>query len=105
MKRLLYNTTYHVAHEIVDEWEVWMINEFIPMILTAEGFNSHKLLKIMTDDQHGGISFAMQLMVNNIDDLVNYQEGIKKQLIADMNSKWGEKCLTFATLMEVVDEG
>jgi hypothetical protein len=37
--------------------------------------------------------------------LVKYQEGIKKQLIADMNSKWGEKCLTFATLMEVVHEG
>ena len=82
-----------------------MVNEFIPLGLTAEGFESFKFLKIMSDEEQNGASYALQYTVRTLDDLLSYQSGIKKQLHFNLKSKWGDACLNFATLMEICDEG
>ena len=104
MRKLIYNTTYHVDHSVVEEWEQWMIANFIPQVLTSLGFGEYKLLKILTEEQQGGVSFALQFSVDTLDHYIEFQETLKKQLSFQLRSKWGELCLSFATLMEICDE-
>lgn len=104
MNKLLYNTTYHVDFTILDEWLQWMVEEFIPHVLTSDGFENHKLLKIMSDENQSGVSFALQITVQSLNKYIEYQEGLKKELTFMLRSKWGESCLSFATLMEICDE-
>jgi hypothetical protein len=81
-----------------------MVEQFIPQILASDGISNHKLLKIMTEEQQTGVSFALQFTVDSLEKYVDYQEGLKKQLSFSLRSKWGESCLSFATLMEICDE-
>ena len=105
MKKLLYNTTFLVDFSIESVWEEWMISDFIPIALSSEGIESFKFLKILSDDEQQGASYALQFTVNSLDDLLSYQSGLKKQLHFNLKTKWGEACLNFSTLMEICDEG
>jgi hypothetical protein len=94
-----------VDFDIEAEWQSWMKNEFIPQVLITDGFEGYKFLKIMSDEEQNGASYALQYTVRSMNDLLNYQSGMKKQLYSDLKAKWGEACLNFATLMEICDEG
>jgi hypothetical protein len=103
--RFLYNTTYHVSVEVVNEWREWMIDTFIPIIMKENGFIEYKLLRVLSDDEAEAISFALQFSVESLEHFITYQDGSKKLNSALLQQKYGEKCLSFATLMEIHDEG
>jgi hypothetical protein len=82
-----------------------MMETYIPPILRENGFRDYKFLRVLSDDESEAISFALQFTVDSIDHFLAYQDGPKKINAQKMNSKYGNSCLSFSTLMEIHDEG
>ena len=100
---ILYNVTVNVAPEIHDEWLIWMRNEHIPEVLCTGLFVAHKMLRLLTEAENDGSTYAMQYFLNDLDDFETYRIEYGPKLQAKSFEKFGDKMLAFRTLLEVVE--
>lgn len=103
--KILYNITYQVERSILEEWLEWMKEVYIARALKLNGFEAHKLMKIIQNDEQGpDIAFACQFTVKSKGHFLYFHDTLHKELSALSQTKFGEKSLSFATLMEIHDE-
>jgi hypothetical protein len=100
---ILYNVTVNVAPDIHDEWLVWMKNEHIPEVLDTGLFVAHKMLKLLTETENDGTTYAIQYFLNDISDFETYRNQYGPGLQAKSFQKFGDKMLAFRTLLEVME--
>ena len=103
--KLILNTTFLVDLKIEEEWYQWMRTNFIPVAYASEGFEEYKLMKILTGEDAKEASYAMQFKIGHAGFMLEYNNGLKKELFQQIAEKWGEACLHFSTIMEIFDEG
>lgn len=104
MKPILYNITFKVAHDFLEEWQGWIENVFMPQHMNHEFFQSYKVLRIFGSDAEDGVAYAIQFVVDNI---VSFQRfaGNEALDIAQIQKEFcGEKALSFSTVMEIVKQ-
>jgi hypothetical protein len=102
--KVLYNVTLKVDNAIHDEWYHWMINVHIPEVLATKKFLSHRMMKILGDDDHDGITYAVQYTCIDINTYLEYQKIHAQSLQLKTKLKYGDNLLAFRTLMEIHDE-
>ena len=100
---IIYNVTCNIPEEIEQEWLHWMKNEHIPEVISTEKFTSFKILKLLTVvDGNEGVNYALQYFCNTLADFDDYDEIFAPALRAKTANKYGEKVLTFRTLLQEV---
>ncbi|TAD95413.1 MAG: DUF4286 family protein [Bacteroidetes bacterium] len=100
---IIYNVTTSVDHAIDEKWLEWMRNSHIPEVMQTNMFTGYKFLKLLTDQEDStGKTYAVQYFCDNLEKYQKYQRLYAPKLQADVKSKFGEQCLSFRTLLEVI---
>ena len=101
---LIYNVTAHVEPSIEQKWLKWMKQEHIPEMLGTNKFTKTKIFKIITDQDTGGISYAVQYYCDNREQYESYLKEDAQSLRDKVKDKFGENILFFRTELQLIQE-
>ena len=99
----IYNVTTKVDWTIHDEWLQWMREEHLQEVVNTGCFVKSGLLRLHETDESEGPTYAAQFMANTKQDYERYIESFAKSLRQKSLLKWGNKIISFRSLMEVVN--
>ncbi len=101
---ILYNITSNIHESIEDKWLFWMKETHIPEMLATGKFTAAKLLKVLVEEEMGGVTYAVQYTANSKADLALYHIENENVLQQKVVSLFGDKVLSFQTALEVIVE-
>lgn len=99
---IIYNVTVKLDREIHEEWLEWMRTEHILDVLNTGFFESHKLLKLL-EEEEDGVTYAVQYYCKTIGDYKQYEAQYAPALKAEADKKFKDRFVAFRTLLEVVE--
>jgi Domain of unknown function (DUF4286) len=99
---IIYNVTTHVAIAIQNEWLAWMKSTHIPEVMQTGCFSKFQMIRMMETDETEGITYAVQYYAESKADYNRYIEIYAMVLRKAAIDKWGDKTISFRTLMEIV---
>lgn len=99
----LYNVTVKVDYSIQEQWVLWMKNEHIPEVMSTECFVDYTFAKLLDIDDTEGPTFSCQYKAASKADYNRYIELYSTTLRQAGLDKWGNKCIGFRSLMQVVN--
>ncbi len=99
---ILYNVTSALDETIEQDWIAWMKAEHMPALLETKLFVSCRLFKIHAQQEKGTVSYSAQYMAHSMDDVNTYFERFAPELRAAVSKRYGEKAVSFRTLLEEV---
>ena len=99
---ILYNTTYSVASEVATDWLRWMKLFFLPAAMATELPISHRMLRLLTELDNGGITYSVQLDFDTLDAYTTYQEIHADAFRQRIQHRFGNQFISFDTLLEEV---
>ncbi len=100
---LIYNVTTQVEWDIQEAWVNWMKEEHIPRVMSAGHFTHHRMVKLLEVDDSDGPTFAVQYFCSTPEVYQLYVRTHAPQMRKVSQEKWGDKFISFRSLMEVVD--
>ena len=98
---ILYNVTAAVDETIHDEWLDWMQNTHIPEVLETNRFLHCRMFKVLLSKEEG-TSYAIQYFTESMAELQLYEALHADELRQKHAMRYGEKVLTFRTVLEEV---
>ena len=99
----IYNVTVKVDWSIHDVWVQWMLNEHLPELVNTGCFTNAKLLRILEIDEEDGPTYAAQYFTENRENYDRYVREYAPLVRKKYIDKWGDRVVTFRTLMQIVD--
>jgi Domain of unknown function (DUF4286) len=97
------NVTTHVHWSIHEAWVQWMQQEHMPDMVATGCFERYQLVRLLETDETEGPTYAVQYFSPAQDDYTRYQELHAARLREESLKKWGEYCISFRSLMRVVN--
>ncbi|WP_280747727.1 DUF4286 family protein [Parabacteroides sp. PF5-9] len=102
---IVYNTTFHIDKDILQESLNYLKKEYIPQAIVSGFLQNPCLRRIMHASDDGGESYSVQFHVKNVETLNDWikQEGalLQKRLV----QQFGNKMTGFTTLLEEINLG
>lgn len=99
---LIYNVTVAVDKSIEVEWLAWMRESHVPKVMKTGLFVSYQILKVLTHDDQESTSYAIQYTITSIQKFQEYLDHFAPALRKEVQDKFGEKQVSYRTLLEVV---
>lgn len=99
---IIYNVTTHVANSISNEWLAWMKATHIPEVMQTGCFAKFQMIRMMESDDTEGVTYAVQYYAESKANYNRYIEIYAAPLRKAAIDKWGDKTISFRTLMEIV---
>ena len=99
---IIFNTTYCIDSAIHEECLNWIIEKYIPLATHSGQVKSPILAKIFSQESEGE-NYSLQFRVESIDELHQWYEFTGDRLHVALNNNFGERVLSFTTLMEEVE--
>ena len=99
---LIYNVTSGVDKEIEQEWLLWMKETHISDVMGTKMFTAYRLYRVLSSENEGTVSYAVQYSVTSLKQVDQYLETYAPALRDDVKKKFGDKVLSFRTLLEEV---
>jgi hypothetical protein len=103
MAMFIYNITSQLVPDIEQEWLSWMQEEHIPEVLATGHFTHHRILRLREPSEQGVPTFAVQYFCGNREQYDHYIEYHAAGLRKKAQEKWGDRTISFRTLMEVIN--
>lgn len=104
MKKIFYNVTVKIAHEVHDEWLHWMKETHVPDVLSTGKFVESKICKMIGMDEEDGVTYSFQYIAPNMETFMEYQNEFAKGLQKDHTDRYKDKYVAFRSLMEIEAE-
>ena len=98
----IYNVTVNVAEEVHQEWLDWMKGKHMADVMETGCFTESRLLKVLYV-QDEGHTYSVQYSFAAMTDMERYNKEFAPALQAEMKARFGDRCLAFRTLLQVVD--
>lgn len=99
----IYNITTKVDWRIHDEWLAWMQDVHIPEVTGTGCFDRHQFVRVLDIDETDGPTYAAQYFAASLAKYNHYINAYAPKLRQEIQAKWGEKALSFRSLMEIVN--
>ena len=100
---IIYNITVSVEQDITSDWLNWMEIEHIPEVMECGIFTKAQMNRVVTEADSNN-TFAIAYTCSTIKDLHQYQIEFSARLQKKHIDRYGDKVVTFRTVMEVVKE-
>ena len=97
---LIYNVTTGVDKKIEQEWLVWMKEVHIPDVMKTHMFLGYRMYKVLTAAEDETVSYAIQYQAKSINQVEHYLEKFAPSLREEVKKKFGDKVVSFRTLLE-----
>ncbi|MEY4595463.1 MAG: hypothetical protein RIQ47_1873 [Bacteroidota bacterium] len=99
---ILYNVTVNIDESVHDEWLDWMKKVHIPNVLRTGIFSENRLLKVLVEEEMGGITYAFQYTCESMEKFREYEQKFAPALRAEVDELYSGKYVAFRTLLEYV---
>jgi hypothetical protein len=99
----LYNVTVNVEDGIHQEWMEWMRTTHIPEVMETGCFVANRMLKVLSELENNGTTYSIQYYFNKMEDYERYRDRFASHLQKQTLSRYGDKCVAFRTLLEIVE--
>ena len=100
---ILYNVTVKINATLEEEWLKWMKEVHIPDVMNTGLFSSHKICKILFEEEDGGVTYAFQYFCENMGAFEKYQAEHAAALQKEHTERYKDQYVAFRTLMEVIE--
>ena len=100
---IIYNITTKVAAPIHTNWLQWIKEEHIPDILDTGCFTHATVLQLLEVDDSEGPTYAVQYFAESKSLYNNYIEKFAAQMRQKAFDKWGDKFISFRSVMKVIN--
>ncbi|MEM9685599.1 MAG: DUF4286 family protein [Bacteroidota bacterium] len=100
----IYNVTVNVEEDIHDQWLQWMRTTHIPEMIATGKFTHAKMLKVLVEEETGGITYSIQYVTDSKGTLEKYYAEDASRLRQDGMSRFADKFVAFRTELEVIGE-
>lgn len=101
---ILYNVTINIHESVHDQWMQWMQQKHINDVLATGKFSSARLVKVLVEEEMGGVTYAIQYTTDSMETLQNYYKEDAPRLREEGIQLFGDKMLAFRTELELVAE-
>ena len=99
---LLYNITVGIDPDVEDQWIQWVKTEYIPAVMETDLFTGYKIYKVLHDSEDGTISYSIQCIAKNLDNVNAYFERHASAHQEKLRVRFRDKHVAFMTLLEEV---
>ncbi len=100
---IIYNVTINIDHSVHDEWLKWMKEVHVPDVMRTGLFVESRMLKVLGDEDSGGVTYSVQYTCHSMDDFKKYEANFAPALRDETNKKYKNKFVAFRTLLEIID--
>lgn len=101
---ILYNVTINIHESVHDKWMNWMQEKHINEVLATGKFTSARLVKVLVEEEMGGVTYAIQYTTDSKETLERYYNEDAERLRAEGAKLFGDKMLAFRTELELISE-
>jgi hypothetical protein len=99
----IYNVTTKIDWSIQEAWLRWMQDIHIPEVLGTGCFEKHQLVRLLDTDEAEGPTYAIQYYAVSRAQYRRYMELYAPAQRQAGIEKWGNRMISFHSLMEVVN--
>lgn len=101
---IIYNVTINIDESVHDEWLQWMQTEHIKEMLSTGCFTSARLVKVLVDEEMGGVTYSAQYFAETKEALEDYKKNHAHLLRSEGLNRFADKMLIFRTDLEIISE-
>ncbi|MCL9803958.1 DUF4286 family protein [Flavobacterium amniphilum] len=101
---IIYNVTINIHESVHDQWMDWMQNKHIADVLATGKFTSARLVKVLVEEEMGGITYSVQYTTDCKETLQRYYDEDAPRLREEGFRLFGDKMLAFRTELELISE-
>lgn len=101
---IIYNITTNIHESVHDQWLKWMQEKHIPEILATEKFSSARIVKVLIEEEMGGITYSVQYTTDSKETLEKYYIEDQPQFDREALELFADKMLSFRTKLEVISD-
>ena len=99
---IVYNVTTKVSHAVAADWLNWLKTEHIPDLVSTGCFTHAVILHLIEADDEEGITYAVQYHAESQALYNRYMEKYAADMRKKALDKWGDRVISFRTLMRLV---
>ena len=99
---IIYNITCSMDPDVSEGWLEWMREIHIPDVMQFGVFQTARINKVISEKEDMS-TYAIQYSCKNMKDLHKYQVRFASKLQKEHKKRYGNKVITFRTLLEVID--
>ena len=101
---IIYNVTINIHESVHDQWMQWMQEKHIKDVLNTGKFTSARMVKVLVEEEMGGITYSIQYTTDSKETLKRYYEEDAPRLREEGLQLFGDKMLAFRTELELISE-
>jgi hypothetical protein len=101
---IIYNVTTNIHESVHDQWMKWMQEKHIKDVLATGKFTSARMVKVLIEEEMGGVTYSIQYITENKETLQRYYDEDAPRLREEALSLFGDKMLAFRTELELISE-
>ncbi|PWA05199.1 DUF4286 family protein [Flavobacterium psychrotolerans] len=101
---IIYNVTTNIHESAHDQWLTWMQEKHIPEVLATGKFTSARMVRVLIEEEMGGITYAVQYTTDSKEKLEKYYQEDAPRLREKTMQLFGDKAFSFRTELEYVSE-
>lgn len=101
---IIYNVTVNVEVAVHEDWVQWMRDVHIPDMIGTGKFSGARMVRVLVEEEMGGITYSVQYYAESRNDLENYYSDDADRMRAEALKKFPNKFVAFRTELEVISE-
>lgn len=101
---IIYNVTVNIHESVHDQWMQWMQEKHINDVLATGKFSSARMVKVLINEDMGGITYAIQYVTDSKETLEKYYTEDADNLRQEGLKLFGDKMLAFRTELQIISE-
>jgi len=101
---IIYNITMNIDESIHEQWMDWMRNVFIKQMLETAHFSAARLVKVLVQEEMGGLTYSAQFETDSRNTLENFYQKDHDRLLGEGHKLFASKMLVFATELAVLED-
>ena len=99
---IVFNITTKVHPAVNDAWLQWQLDHYIPTIMAFGLFSGYQLHRLLEQDDKEGNTFTLQFKATDLRNYEMYMQQHATQMQQKSFQQWGDKIISFRSVMEVV---
>jgi hypothetical protein len=101
---IIFNVTTNIQESIHDQWLKWMQEKHIPEILATQKFSSARIVRVLIEEEMGGVTYSVQYVTDSKETLERYYIEDEPAFHREASALFADKMLSFRTELEVISE-
>ena len=97
---IVYNVTIKIQNSVREEWVRYMQQQHIPDVLNTGCFTAYRFHHLLEQDDAEDTTYVIQYIAHDIETYFRYRDTYAPGLQADVAKHFGDKFVSFRTLME-----